>query len=301
MNRVPEPSVVYTRRPSAAAFAARAIAPRSGWMRQPSLPDLQLRWRGYTVDPEEVRRMLALAGAPAHGASPGALLLAPHVTGFALTMAALTQPGWPLPIRHALQVRNRLVLHGPIEPGRPYDLVLRTAGWRILDKGLEVDLHTRLQEQSQTLWESIVTFYYRGRFGAAGESGEARGAAAASPRIEETATELERWQVQAGGRWAFAKLTGDFNPLHQWGAYARRLGFRAATAHPQRIAARCLGHLPARGGAQQLDLWIKGPVYFGSDVVLRHADGAAGEGRDFGVWKLEESRPALVGRWRGLP
>jgi hypothetical protein len=95
-------------------------------------------------------------------------------------------------------------------------------------------------------------------------------------------------------------LTGDYNGLHQWDAYARRFGFGAAFAHPQRIAAQCLARMAplAELAPQRLDLWIKGPVFYGCEAVLRESTHAAGDGSDFALWVEANARPALIGSWQ---
>jgi hypothetical protein len=103
-------------------------------------------------------------------------------------MTMLTHPLWPLPIWRALQVRNRLSMHRPLEAGASGNLIGRVAGWRVLEKGIEVDLHTQLQQRDACAWESVVTFYYRGRFGSPIEHGAGLGALPISPVIDDFST-----------------------------------------------------------------------------------------------------------------
>ncbi len=289
--------VVYTKRPSATVFLSQLLPARDAWGRQQPFPNLRLIWRGYAVKARDVDRLLTLAGATDRRASAPVLLVAPHVTGFRLLMAMLTHPSWPIPIWRALQIRNRLLLHRPIELGEEFDLVAEVSGWRILDKGIELDLRTRLQRDGDPHWESVVTFYYRGSHAPAPDHGEALGAPAVSPTIDSAPEPLATWRVDPVGKWAFAGLTGDYNPMHQWSWYAGLTGFRAAFAHSQRIAAGCLSRLPCSDDRMcRVDLWIKGPVYFGSEVVLRQLETDSADGRDFAVWTVDDPRPALVGR-----
>jgi hypothetical protein len=109
-------------------------------------------------------------------------------------MAMLTHPSWPIPIWRALQVRNRLLLHRPIELGEQFDLVADVSGWRILEKGIEVDLRTRLQKGGEIHWESVVTFYYQGPYGPVLDHGEAVGAPTVSPKIDDRAEPHARWR-----------------------------------------------------------------------------------------------------------
>jgi hypothetical protein len=289
-------SETYVAPPSALHYMLQAFRPSSGWNPDRGFPDLNIAWRGYHIEPQAMQFLQRISGIQDHGARDWLSLLFPHVTGFRLLMTMLTHPLWPLPIWGALQVRNRLSMHCPLEAGDSGNLIGRVAGWRVLEKGIEVDLHTRLQQRDDCAWESVVTFYYRGRFGSPTEHGAALGALPISPVVDGFSTKAEQWSINGNDRWRFGALTGDYNGIHQWDWYARRFGFAAAFPHPQRVAAQCLGHLHSSGSTPPtLDLWIKGPVYFGSEVVQRVSPLVDNECKDFALWIAGDNRPALVG------
>lgn len=286
----------WHREPSALRYMLGAFRPSPGWRSDRGCPDLRLHWHGYRID-AAVRTALAAEGG-ATDRDPGALdLLVPQVTGFRLVMAMLTSPRWPLPIWNALQVRNRLQLLRPLCVDEPGELTLEHCGWRVLEKGLEIDLRLALVQRGAPVWDSVTTFYYRGRHGAPQSSGDAHGAPAASPVDEATPGVRERhWIVPTGDRRRHGRYTGDYNGLHLWDAYARRMGFPAAFAHPQRIVAQCLAHADAPPVAPAaLDLWIKGPVFYGRPVTLRSVTDRAVGRTTFGLRLDGDPRPALVG------
>jgi hypothetical protein len=297
---------IYARPPFAPAYMLPAFRPSRGWRTERGCPDLHLQWNGYRIERDAAESLRALCGLRGDAGSTRLDLLYPQVTGFRLIMAMLTCADWPLPIWNALQIRNRLVLHGPLRADDGYVLDLRPSGWRVLAKGVEIDLHMTLAAKGELRWESVVTFYYRGRYGSEAASGQELGAVANAPAITSPGSEtgggaardieLATWNVGDGHRWAFGRLTGDFNGLHEWNAYARRMGFPAAFPHPQRILGQCLARLPDPGPVPlTLDLWIKGPVFFGRDVALVRQPSASAGGGAFGLWLEGESRPALVG------
>jgi hypothetical protein len=79
-------------------------------------------------------------------------------------------------------------------------------------------------------------------------------------------------------------------------------GFRLAMAtltHPAWPLPiwRALPTAPA--APAQLDLWIRGPVFYRGELRLRAAPQPAGGALDFGLWVDADARPALVGSWRG--
>jgi hypothetical protein len=277
----------FHRRPSVAAYMARALLPSRGLRRTGVFPRIVERWSPVRIDPDHLRAFLALSGL---STADGVPILYPHVFGFPLHMALLTRRAFPLPIWRALQTRNHLLRHRHFTPDESFDLETRVAAERLLDRGAEVDLTTTLTSGGERVWESLVTFFYRGRYGAA----QAASPLARSP--EPDGSPMARWHVPSGVGWRFARLTGDYNGIHWMNAYARLFGFRSAFHHPQLVLGQCLARLspPARE-RQRLDAWLKGPVFYDTDVTLRAASGA--DGVRFAVSMEGEARPSIVGRW----
>lgn len=277
----------FDHRPSVIAFMLRGFLPSAGRLRDGGFPPIRVSWRRHRIDRDHLAEFRALAGLPAEDGVP---LLYPHVSGFPLQMVILTHPAFPLPIWGALQVRNHLVRHRTIPVDATVDVETRVAFQRILEKGAEVDLHTTVRSRDEPVWESLNTFYYRGRFGPAGTASRFARAPAEAGAV------TAEWDAAAGGGRRFAALTGDYNGIHHWGWYARRFGFRQAFFHPQVVLGQCLARLPAHeaGAAQRLDAWLKGPVYYGSRVSLRSAPDS--DGLVFAAHADGDARPAVIGR-----
>ena len=254
-----------------------------------SFPPVCATWRQHRVDARHLGEFLALTGLDADHGLP---LLYPQVFAFPLQMAILTHPALPLPIWNSLQIRNHLLQHRPIPVAAVLDLETRVVSQRVLEKGAELDLHTRVCVQNELTWESLNTFYYRGRFGETGAASARAGAPEASGQT------LAHWHMAAGTGWRFCGLTGDYNGIHWSRRYARLFGFRQAFHHPQLVLGQCMAHLPLPDPArpQRLDAWLKGPVYYDSDVQLRAAAESGGTG--FAIFAEGEPRAAIIGRWR---
>ncbi len=281
---------VFRQRPSTTAFMLRAFYP--GFLRPTGpFPPLRATWVGHRAGGPGLREFLRFTHAEPSGALP---LLYPHVIGFRLQMVVLTDPAFPIPIWRVLQIRNHLLLRRSIPVGAMLDFETRVADQRTLEKGVEVDLHTSAHADGEPLWESLNTFFYRGRFG------PAEPASPLAPAPEVGSEVVARWQTDSGGGWRFGRLSGDLNGIHWWNAYARRFGFRKALHHPQVMLGQCLAHLPVAGAgrAQRLDAWLKGPVYKGAEASLatREEPGQV----SFALFS-GEPRPAIMGRWQAVP
>lgn len=275
--------VEYRSKPWALAYMAKAFLPKRMPVGQ---PDLVMRWCAVRAAPGEVDDVCSLAEEPRTQSLP---FLYFDIVGFRLQMALLTHPAFPVPIWRMLQIRNRLVQHRPLPRTASVDLELRLAALRILAKGLEADVQMTVTESSRVAWECVNTFYSRGSFGPAN-------AVAAEAMTPPDDRPLAQWTSSRVGAWRFAKLTGDYNPLHLADGYARRRGSPRAFLHPQRVLGACLARLPrlAERTPASLDVWIKGPVPYGAKVRLAASDEQGG--CRFALWTELDPRPAIVGR-----
>lgn len=286
MNAV---SFDFDRRPSAVPYMVRGMLPVT---RRVNLsPQLTARWRRHLVDRVELATFNRIVGLPPFSAALP--LLYPHTIGFRLAMSILTHPTFPVPIWGVLQIRNHLAQHRAIGLEEPLDFETRVLHGRVVAKGVEFDLHTTVHAEGGIAWESVVTFFSRGRFGEPGpEASRTRSPAQAGPMLAE-------WTMRDADHWRFGWLSGDYNGIHMWDWYARRFGFRRALYHPSRVLGECLARLPGPAtmddpvGRLRLDAWLKGPVPHGARVRL-HAE-TSENGSTFALYAGDE-RPSIVGR-----
>lgn len=275
----------YERRPFAPAYMLRAFWP--GARRVTSATALSARWRGHRVDAGQLAAFSRITGLPEGPTLP---LLYPHTIGFRLSMAVLTHPRAPAPIWRVLQIRSSLLEHRPIASDAVLDFEARATAARVLEKGLELDLRTTVHVRGELAWESLVTFYARGRFGPPGAPSPLSRAPdlAGAPLADE-------WTMRDDAHWRFGALTGDYNGIHAWDWYARHFGFSRALYHPPRVLGQCLARLSDPPAPRRLDAWLKGPVPHGAAVRLHaRSDGGA----TLFSLHVEPERPSIAGALR---
>jgi hypothetical protein len=279
-------TTTFNKRPSTLAYMSRVLWPSPPLGRPPRVPELRYVWRNARIGVRDLAEFKALTGLEVDPLPA----LFPHVFGFRLLMALLTDRRNPLPIWNALQVRNRLTQHDRLDARDVLDIATQIAATHVLAKGLELDLHTTFTARGAAVWESVVTFYYRGVFGEP-----------TTPVVDTTppkvnGRDIAQWRAMAGQGRRFARLTGDYNGVHLSNGYARAFGFRGAFHHPQRVLGQALAHLPidVARRAQQLDVWLRGQVYEGASVNLR---GVGDDPMEFALHPQDDARPAIVARW----
>jgi hypothetical protein len=284
--------------PSATRYMVRAVLPTS--RHRDLAPPIVASWHGHRADVRDLAEFRRITGHAQGDADDATLpLLYPHTFGFRLAMAVLTHPRFPVPIWGVLQTRNHVTQHRRIATSASLDFDTRVLPGRVVPKGAEFDVHTTVRADGVVAWESVVTFFTRGPFG---EPGPASRLARSPIDFGEA---IASWTMADADHVRFGRFTGDYNGIHLWNWYARRMGFRRALYHPQRVLGQCLAHLPSPGlrptsptvaGEVQsrLDAWIKGPVPHGSRVRLHASTDSTG--MTFALFAGDEARPAIVGR-----
>ncbi|MCX4246945.1 MaoC family dehydratase [Paraliomyxa miuraensis] len=155
-------------------------------------------------------------------------------------LASRTLQGLPYPLFKVLNGGCRLEINGPLPAGEALHARARLEG--IDDDGRRAVIHQRVVTGTGAVPNAVVGHLYavvplgRGK----GKKGEAAAARREPARVPGDAEELQRWRLSADAGLDFAKLTGDFNPVHWIAPYARAFGFRNTILHGFSTMARAM-------------------------------------------------------------
>lgn len=256
-----------------------------------ALPHFHATWPGARADAALVKRYAEVCGLPDDGFYP---LLYPHVLTSPIHIDFISRPEFPLSPMGAVHTRMHVLQHAPIAADATVDIECNLTATRVLKPGIEFEITTTLSQQGVKVWESLSANLIRGKkFGEAEEPS----LLAQLPDLEGDPSAYD-WNVPNDMGWRYAKITGDFNPIHVSRILARFMGFDRDLIHGMWSAARCLGHLPQLDPARPIraDLIFKGPVYMESAVTMKHA---AGESEHiFDLYCAGNPRPVIRGRVR---
>lgn len=191
--------------------------------------------------------------------------------GFPLT--AKTLEGIPYPLVRVLNGGCRLRMNAPL----PADasLHVRARLEDIDDNGRRAVLHQRIVTGTDEHPEAVVADLFAivplggGReAGKSGGSPRADGEKKQTVRVPADAEELQRWRIGANAGLDFAKLTGDFNPVHWVKPYARAAGFRSTILHGFATLARTIEGLQRTIFAGSIHALAEIDVKFTKPLVL---------------------------------
>ncbi|MDZ4326340.1 MAG: MaoC/PaaZ C-terminal domain-containing protein [Pseudomonas sp.] len=251
-----------------------------------TLPDSGLRcW--VDVDPKRLAAYRNVCGFADNGLLPPTY---PHILAFALQMQLLTDKDFPFPLLGLIHLSNRICVLRPMGGVNRVRISVQVQNLQPHAKGATFDLLTTLDDQLGPLWEAQSRMLCRG----VKLEGEPVEEVMASTMM---LTEVARWKAPADIGRQYARVSGDYNPIHLSAVSARLFGFPTAIAHGLWNKARTLAaladHLPTAN--VEIAVQFRKPVRLPGEVTLLASTAASsGDFRLVGVGDLEH----MVGHWR---
>jgi acyl dehydratase len=255
------------RNPPLAPSYARAALQRK--VTGEHLPDVGLRcW--LRPDPEQLASYRQLCGFGEGGLLPATY---PHVLAFPLQMQLLTSKAFPFPLLGLVHLRNRIRLLRPLGGISGVLVSVHVENLQPHEKGATFDLVTEVQDPLGPLWEEHSTMLCRGL---KLEGQPATGLA--TPEVP--LVEVRRWFAARDTGRRYARVSGDFNPIHLSNLSAKMFGFSQAIAHGMWSLAQSVAalreHLPVANF--ELDVQFRKPVRLPAELILS-ASAAGSSGR----------------------
>ncbi|MFI8745080.1 MaoC family dehydratase [Pseudomonas sp. NPDC077186] len=253
------------------------------------LPELGLRCP-VEVNPAHLARYRQVCGIAESAYLPPVY---PHILAFGLQMKLLTDRRFPFPLLGLVHLENRIRVLRPLGGLGPFQASVQLADLQAHDKGASFSLITRLEDQLGLLWEGDSRILCR----ALRLDGQPQ------PRAEQAPlplAPLADWAAPADTGRRYARVAGDYNPIHLYAASARLFGFPRAIAHGLWNKARCLVELQARLplAGYEVEVRFQKPVLLPTHVALQASEPAAS-----GQFRLsgEGDVVHMAGSWQPLP
>lgn len=204
----------------------------------PQLP-VRIYNKTLTINPEHYAKYRELAG------WVGDEILHPcylQTLSLPLQMACLLDRKSPFPLLGLVHIRNVVKQH-VCDPHLPFELRVRFTGVRQHPKGWECDVSVSALQRGQCVYEATSTYLTRVKASHV-EPARARGAIAEKESAEvPEANQVSVFSVPENIGRQYARLSGDFNPIHLSHLTAKAFGFKRAIAHGMWTLARTYSEL----------------------------------------------------------
>lgn len=278
---------ILTVLPSRARLMLRAF--RSGGRPGAELGKVpKVRLEGLKVDAAHLGAYARLCGFEDDGQVPLPYLF---VLAFDAQLALMTDPSFPLKALGMVHLDNVFEWLGePMRADETFDLEVQALSLETVEKGRRVKTEAVFTRSGEPVARSVSTSFSRGGgHGRAEPKGERPGPPTAPPATWDLASDIGR---------RYARVSGDYNPIHLFRPTARLLGFRRPIAHGMYLVARAVAGLG--GPARCLEIRFKTPTFLPSSprfFVGSPEDAEAQEDAvDFELWSEDSARPHVTGR-----
>ena len=247
------------RTPAIGPLFARAVAGSRGKPgARGALPGRRVVQTGVEQDVRRLADYVEVTGGVLADRLPTTWL---HVLTFPLQLELMSAKDFPFPLLGMVHVANAMTQHRPVGVTETLSLSSWAGNLAPHRKGHTVDIHGEARVGDEVVWEGRSTYLVRG------EGDES------APQEERHAVpvgELATWRLPAGLGRAYARVSGDANPIHLTALTAKAFGFPRAIAHGMWTHARALAAVqPRLPDAFTVDAQFVKPVLLPSTVVLR--------------------------------
>jgi len=183
-------------------------------------------------------------------------------------LGSMLAPAFPFRLPGMVHVENGIAEHAQVAPGTPLRLITQ----------VRIDPPTASGARFCVL-ETVAWDGPNEVFGCTSKylavAGRRDGVRSA-PQPPPVLPVFDGWNVQHDAGRAYARVSGDWNPIHLARPAARLFGLRAPIIHGMHSVARALACLEARGArVRAVDVRFRSTVPLGSHVQMLHAPSGA--------------------------
>ena len=251
------PPMVMPELPSMPTLLGKAAFKSGSYEIGDALPGLSTQVNDLIINAQHLAAYKKLCGFKAQGDLPATYL---HMLVFPLFLQILTQQDFPIKAMGQVHLRNQISVLESFDIQRPLSITAAVGGSILTSRGLEWDIDVSAAIDNQTVWTSNSTFLHRCKTDVKQKR---------RPVISREG-EPQSWAVDTDIGRRYARISGDYNPIHLSDITAKLFGFKQAIAHGMWSKARCLAaleeELPDAG--YSVDVNFHRPLFLPSGVLF---------------------------------
>lgn len=228
-----------------------------------SVPHLEVIVDRLEADARRLAAYRRVCGVPESSALP---LAYPQVLAGPAQIALLSSSPFPARVMGIVHLRNRIEQLRPLSTTARFQARVWISGHLETERGQELELHTQLREGEEAVWSQTITLLLR-RPVRPGTRMDRPPRSAHTPYDHSIDMEAP---ADIGRQ--FARVSGDYNPIHLTAASARLFGFPRAIAHGMWSLARCAALLRAHdtSGSVVMSVEFRSPILLPASLRLAH-------------------------------
>ena len=270
--------IELTSQPSMLSLLLKAGAKRASG-RDIVIQQQSVRLAERVVQPAQVTAFNQLHGWKQPYIHPGLL----HCLAFPLHLRLLLDDAFSHPVMGLVHISNRIVQYRPVQPVESLTIDCSFGDTRPHDKGTTFDIITAISVGQTVAYESVGTNLIR----------HATDNARQTSQPLTPGEILAHWNFDNNIGRRYAKVSGDYNPIHLFPLSARLFGFKRHIAHGMFSNNLCLSHFQQQlSDGFEFSVRFMKPVFLPQQVVL--TDLVDAPESDFGLFSKPGDKSGAV-------
>lgn len=264
------PPIRFERMPAVWRLYWRALFTRRADTPCELRPQLRAAAGASVPDPKRLARFRSVIGQSDDELLPPTY---PQVLAAPLHLAMFTSATFPFNPGGLVHTANRIEIRRVIEATEALTIEASVADYTSTSRGCEIDLQTDARDAAgQLAWRAHSTVL--ARTSTAGGRPRRRAAPPSAAATEHVAS----WRATTDVGRRYARVSGDFNPIHLAAPAARIFGFERAIAHGMWSLARVLAELePLPAPPLEIDVAFRRPMLLPAQASLFAEPGPGGQ------------------------
>ncbi|MBT1062915.1 hypothetical protein KJY73_04975 [Bowmanella sp. Y26] len=272
--------------PKVPAMLLRAAVKSGQQAPAPQLPQLVLRCDGLTADSEKLDEYHDLLVWHRDDVHPAWL----HCLALPLHLGLLLDKGFPFKVMGLVHMENHIRQYRPVSRHEKLSISCRFDKLRRHRLGWQFSLLTDVQVGTELVWQGRSVSLVR-----QGDLPKRN-----LPSTSANLPDGEHWHLDANLGRQYAKVSGDYNPIHLYPWSARFFGFKSQIIHGMWSKARCITALaPVLGGAFELGVSFRKPVFLPCDVSFHQQNDV--DAGTFTLGSMDGKDLHLSGKYQSHP
>jgi acyl dehydratase len=248
-----------------------------------ALPDLSLKKSGMTIDMNHVKEYCDVCGFANNLKVP---IIYPAIMCRDIQVQLMVNEGFPFPVLGLVHLANRIEQYSVIDASSKLHLNVQLGKALILhDKGYCCDLicEFHCEKTGNLVWKNIFTLFNHNKRDKTNDDPNTLYESQIKESDLQGLKEVNRWDVPSNKGRQYARVSGDYNPIHLHASSAYLFGFtQGAIMHGMWTKARAIADLmppvdtmqpPLSGDGKpqplsEIFVEFKTPLYLPSSAVL---------------------------------
>ena len=276
--------------PNTIGLLGRAGLKRATNTESPTLPETVMKCQGMAVPKQKLKQFNALSEWPIADQLPPTFI---HLLAFPLHMSLVLEESFPFALLGLVHIENMVQQLRPVRPDERLDLTCFLSDLLSHRRGWQFKLNTEAYIGDELVWRSTSTNLVRQNSTVTSD----KPSPIRKPFTPKGMT--ESWSLPTSLGRSYAKVSGDFNPIHLYALTAKLLGFQRHIVHGMWSKARVMSALSqSLPAAYEAKVKFKSPVLLPTDVLFANqSDGTDGR---FTLYSDTLLQQHLSGNWKAL-